>query len=126
MTSSVDPNNGVYNNGQAVPKQQQHHPQHQQQYHNNSTANAQQMYHNAPQNYAQQPYYPGNAGGVAYQPTGNGYSHHLESNLVGGGSLGHKITDYDPLNDGSRHSHRSHTNERSGGKNFASFSHETY
>lgn len=103
-------NNG-YNNGQTATQQLQ---QTQHQYHNNSTANAQQqMYHNTPQNYAQQPYYPGNAGG-AY-PTGNGYSHHLESNLVGGGQ---KITDYDPLNDGSRNAHRSHTNERSGGKIF--------
>lgn len=106
MTSHGGSNNGYYNNGQAATTTHQQ----QQQYHT-SAGYAQQNYHNTAQNYAQQqqqPYYAGNA---AY-PTGNGYSHHqnhlLESNNVGGGQ---KITDYDPLNDGSRNAHH-----RSGGK----------
>lgn len=112
MASHGGSNNGYYNNGQATTHH--HQAQQQQQYHN-SAGYAQQNYHNTAQNYAQQPYYAGNAGG-AY-PTGNGYgnSHHLESSVGGGGQ---KITDYDPLNDGSRNAHRTHTNERSGGKNF--------
>ncbi|XP_063702811.1 LIM and SH3 domain protein Lasp isoform X1 [Culicoides brevitarsis] len=108
------PNNGygggAYNNGGTSMTTSQH-----QQYQNNSSA-----HHYMAQNYAQQPAYYATqtaahgGGGYPASTTGNGYNHHLENN-----SLGQKITDYDPLNDGSR-THMQHhrtTNDRSGALN---------